>query len=270
MIHLLEHKTVSVRQTFERMMDMKRFFYVFTALVIVFASMFSALSERGGVVIFSNLTGNDAFPLKGYKIGIDPGHQEKANSELEIMMPGTYEKKAKVASGTRGTTTDIPEYVTNLEVSLKLRDLLTALGAEVLMTRETHDVDISNQERAVMMNEWGADLVLRIHCNGSTDPFVQGMGMYVRYSGDAYQESYELGQALLKHMAEATGAKKAGVFKRNTYTGLNWSTVPSVIVEMGYMTNPEEDVKLNSADYQEKLVIGALNGILEYLKIEIN
>lgn len=251
-------------------MDMKRFFIFFLAVTLVSIGVFSASSERGSVVIFSNLTGNDAFPLKGFKIGIDPGHQEKGNSELEISMPGTYEKKAKVASGTRGTTTDIPEYVTNLEVSLKLRDLLTALGAEVLMTRETHDVDVSNQERAIMMNEWGADLVLRIHCNGSTDPFVQGMGMYVRYSGDAAQESYELAQSLLNHMSETTGAKKAGVFKRNTYTGLNWSTVPSVIVEMGYMTNPDEDVKLNSADYQEKLVIGALNGILEYLNVKIN
>lgn len=251
-------------------MDMKRFFVVFFLLALILSSAFSALSERGGVVIFSSFTGKDAFPLKGFKIGIDPGHQEKGNSELEIMMPGTYEKKAKVASGTRGTTTGIPEYVTNLEVSLKLRDLLTGLGAEVLMTRETHDVDISNQERAIMMNEWGADLVLRIHCNGSTDPFVQGMGMYVRMTGKGYKESYELGQALLKHMSEATGAKKAGVFQRNTYTGLNWSEVPSVIVEMGYMTHPEEDVKLNSTDYQEKLVIGAVKGICEYLNVFID
>ncbi|MBQ2433458.1 MAG: N-acetylmuramoyl-L-alanine amidase, partial [Clostridia bacterium] len=61
-----------------------------------------------------------------------------------------------------------------------------------------------------------------------------------------------------------------GVFKRNNYTGLNWSLVPSVIVEMGYMTHPEEDVKLNSADYQEKLVIGAVKGIAEYLNVTIN
>ena len=251
-------------------MDMKRFFIVLLLGLFVFSFACTAISERGSVVIFSNLTGKDSFPLKGFKIGIVPGHQQKANTELEIMMPDTYEKKAKVASGTRGTTTGIYEYETNLTVSLQLRDLLTALGAEVLMTRETNDVDISNQERAVMMNEWGADLVLRIHCNGSTDPFVQGMGMYVRMTGKCYQESYELGQALLKHMSEETGAKKAGVFKRNNYTGLNWSLVPSVIVEMGYMTHPEEDVKLNSADYQEKLVIGAVKGIAEYLNVTIN
>ena len=174
-----------------------------------------------------------------------------------------------MASGTKGTTTGIPEYVTVLEVSLKLRDLLEALGAEVLMTRETHDVDISNQERAIMMNEWGADCVLRIHCNGSTDPFVQGMGMYVRMTGACYKESGELAEALLKYMAAETGAKKQGIFRRNTYTGLNFSTVPSVLVEMGYMTHPEEDVKLNSAEYQDQLVLGAVKGIMEFLNVPI-
>jgi len=265
----MEHKTVSIRQTNKGLMDMKRFFISFLVFALLLPA-FSCLSERGEIVIYNNLVGKDAFPLKGFKIGIDPGHQEKGNAELEISMPGTYEKKAKVASGTRGTTTGIPEYVTVLEISLQLRDLLEALGAEVLMTRETHDVDISNQERAIMMNEWGADLVLRMHCNGSTDPFVSGMGMYVRMTGACYQESYQLAQSLLKHMIEATGAKKAGIFQRNTYTGLNWSEVPSVLVEMGYMTNPDEDVKLNSAEYQEKLVIGALNGILEFLNVSLD
>lgn len=250
-------------------MDMKRFFVFFTMFTLLFCTL-SCSAERGGVVIFSNLTGVNAFPLKGYKIGIDPGHQKNANNELETVMPGTYEKKAKVASGTRGTETNIPEYVTVLEISLKLRDLLTELGAEVLMTRETHDVDISNQERAIMMNEWGADLVLRMHCNGSTNPEIKGMGMYVRYSGDCSQESYALAEALLKHMSGTTGAEADGVFKRNTYTGLNWSTVPSVLVEMGYMTNPEEDQKLNDAGYQEMLVIGAVYGICEYLNVKIN
>ena len=248
---------------------MKRVFIAFLSFMLLLSN-FSCFSERGSVVIFSNLVGKNAFPLKGYKIGIDPGHQEKGNSELEVVMPGSNERKAKVASGTRGISTGIPEYKTVLEISLKLRDLLTELGAEVLMTRETHDVDISNMERALMMNEWGADLVLRMHLNGSTDSSVHGMGMYIRASGDLVDKNTALAEALLKHMSQATGAKKAGVFKRDTYTGLNWSEVPSVLVEMGYMTNPEEDEKLHSAEYQEKLVIGAVNGILEYLNVKTN
>ena len=107
--------------------------------------------------------------LEGLIIGIDPGHQEKGNSEKEAIAPGSKEKKAKVSSGTQGVSTRVPEYIVNLDVSLMLRDALEAEGAQVIMTRETNDVDISNQERAIMMNEVGADLVLRIHCNGSVN-----------------------------------------------------------------------------------------------------
>ena len=251
-------------------MDLKRFFLFILLASMICGVFLTGNAERGEITIYNALTSKAALPLKGFKIGIDPGHQEKANTELETVAPNTYEKKAKVAAGTRGTTTGIPEYITVLDISLKLRDVLEALGAEVKMTRETHDVDISNQERAIMMNEWGADLVLRIHINGSTDPFVSGMGMYVRMTGKGYMESYELAQALLKHMVNETGAKKQGIFKRDTYTGLNYSTVPSVLVEMGYMTNPDEDVKLNSAEYQDQLVLGAVKGIMEYLNVAEN
>ena len=118
--------------------------------------------------------------LTGVKIGIDPGHQAHGNSAQEAVAPGSSETKAKVSSGTYGRFTGVPEYEVNLDISLQLRDALEALGCEVYMTRETNDVDISNQERAIMMNELGVDLVLRIHCNGSTNKSAQGIGLYIR------------------------------------------------------------------------------------------
>ena len=105
--------------------------------------------------------------LRGIRIGIDPGHQEHGNSEKEAIAPDRKKTRAKVAPGTQGIKTQIPEYVTVLEISFALRDALVREGAEVYMTRETHEVNISNQERARMMNALGVDLVLRIHCNGS-------------------------------------------------------------------------------------------------------
>ncbi|MBR6498390.1 MAG: N-acetylmuramoyl-L-alanine amidase, partial [Clostridia bacterium] len=170
----------------------------------------------------------------------------------------------RVAAGTRGVSTGRPEHEVDLEIALKLRDLLTEMGAQVLMTRETADVNISNVERAEMMNLWGADCVLRIHCDGSTDHDVHGMAMYVRLTGEKAQESCELAQCLLSAMGEATGAKKRGVFKRDTYSGLNWSKVPAVLVECGYMSNPEEDRLLSTPEYQEKLVLGMAMGLAEY------
>lgn len=204
--------------------------------------------------------------LAGLKIGIDPGHQEHGNNEKELVTPGGKEKKPKVSSGTSGRKTRIPEYVTVLEIAFKLRDALEAEGAEVKMTRETHDVNISNQERAIMMNEWGADLVLRIHCDGTNKKSANGIGLFVNKSFDISAESKKAAEAILPRMVEATGAKKRGVYQRDTYTGLNWSEVPCILVECGYLTNPDEDVRLNDAEYQQKLAEGMVEGICDYFE----
>ena len=208
----------------------------------------------------------EALRLSGVSIGIDPGHQAHANSEKEPIAPGSSEMKAKVASGTQGVSTRIPEYVTNLEVSLKLRDALEALGATVYMSRETHDVDISNMERAILFNELGVDLALRIHCNGANDKSVNGAGTYARKTGEGQAESERAATLILDALCTATGARRDGVFLRDTYTGQNWSTVPCVMVEMGFMSNPAEDEKLNDPAYQDLLVAGMVEGICEYFE----
>jgi N-acetylmuramoyl-L-alanine amidase len=205
-------------------------------------------------------------PLAGVKIGIDPGHQSKANNETEPIAPGSSEKKAKASSGTAGVSTRVAEYVVNLDVSLLLQEALAAQGAEVFMTRTDHDVNISNIERARMMNDNNADLVLRIHCNGANDSRKQGIGLYVRNTDTGAEKCLLAAQTLLPAMIAATGAHADGIFKNDTYTGLNWSEVPSILVEMGFMSNPEEDRLLNDPDYQQKLVDGMVNGIIDYIR----
>ena len=134
------------------------------------------------------------------------------------------------------------------------------------MTREVNDIDISNLERAEMMNELGVDLVLRLHCDGATDKSANGIGMFVRATGEKQEESEAAAKVLLEAMSEATGAKARGVFLRDTYTMNNWSIVPCILVEMGYMSNPEEDEKLNDPAYQDLLVQGMVEGIARYFE----
>ena len=202
--------------------------------------------------------------LDGVKIGIDPGHQAHSNSAQEPVSPGSKETKAKVSSGTQGVKTRVPEYEVNLQVALLLKDALEAQGATVYMTRDTNDVDISNVERAEMMNELGVDVVLRLHCNGSTNQSTSGIGLYVKSSGEGAEESYAISEVLIAAMGEATGANTESVHVRDTYSGLNWSTVPSILVEMGYMSNPDEDEKLCSPEYQSELVHGMVDGLITY------
>lgn len=206
----------------------------------------------------------------GIRIAIDPGHQAQGNSEQEAIGPGASQTKPKVASGTTGRTTGVPEYQLNLDVSLKLRDELVARGYDVYMIRETNDVNISNSERAKLAADAGADILVRIHANGSDNTSVAGAltmspsmnNPYV--PGDLVAECQELSQCVIEAFCEATGANNQGVYQTDEMSGLNWCTIPATIVEMGYMTNPEEDTLMQTEDYQNKMVQGISNGIDRY------
>jgi N-acetylmuramoyl-L-alanine amidase len=204
-----------------------------------------------------------SMPLKGLLVGIDAGHQRHGNSGQEAVSPDLSETKPKVSSGTSGVYTGIPEYELNLEVAKKLKSELESRGAEVLMTREENDVDISNQERAVMMNDADADLVLRIHANGGGRA-QEGAMMLVpdgHMPEDVEKESISAGEIIFAAYLEETGADNLGVILRSDMTGFNWSTVPVCLIEMGFMTNPAEDELMNTDEYQDKIVKGLANGI---------
>lgn len=218
---------------------------------------------EGGVVLTLEKA---PLPLTGVKIGIDPGHQRKGNSEKEAVAPGSKQKKPKVSSGTSGVATHIPEYVTVLDISLKLRDSLVEQGAEVYMTRETHDVNLSNQERAKMLSDAGVDLMLRIHCDGAKSRSKHGVALYCSKSNSIAAQSYRAAQAILPEVCAATGAKSNGIVSNDDYTGQNWATVPCIMVECGFMSNPDEDRLLNEEDYQWKIAKGLTNGIIAYIE----
>lgn len=203
-------------------------------------------------------------------IVIDAGHQSKGDSETEPIAPGSSERKAKVSSGTTGRYTGLPEYKLNLAVSLMLRDALLEKGYNVIMIRETNDVKISNAERAEIANNANADVFIRVHANASEDKSVKGALTICqtsknKYVGETYEVNKRLSKCVLKHIVEETGAKDRGVWETDTMSGINWCKVPVTIVEMGFMTNKEEDELLSTTEYREKMVKGMVDGIEEFL-----
>lgn len=206
---------------------------------------------------------------EGKLICIDAGHQVTPNTDTEPVGPGAEDKKAKVSAGNTGVTTGTEEYELNLEVALKLQSALEARGYTVKMIRTSNDVDISNAARAELANSDKADAFIRIHANGSTDTNASGVMTVCQtkdnpYNADIYDSCKRLSADVLSGMAAATGANSEGVWETDSMSGINWCKVPVTIVEIGYMTNSEEDQKLVTSDYQNLLAKGIADGIDAY------
>lgn len=197
---------------------------------------------------------------------IDPGHQAEGNFDTEPIGPGASEQKIKVATGTHGVVSGLQEYELTLQISLLLQAELEARGYAVALTRTAHDVDISNAERAAMANGLGADAFVRVHANGSGSETASGAMTICQtadnpYNGALHAESYALSLCVLDALVEKTGCKKEYIWQTDTMAGINWSQVPVTIVEVGYMTNPDEDALMATQDYQKKIAAGIADGI---------
>jgi N-acetylmuramoyl-L-alanine amidase len=163
------------------------------------------------------------------------------------------------------------EYELNLEVALRLQYMLEQIGFKVLMIRTTNDVNISNSQRAIIANNANANLCIHIHANDSTISDENGTQVLYPPSGtpcitlDISQKSKTLAQYLLNEMVKSTGANSHGLVANGDITVFQWSKIPTALVEMGFMNNYQEDIKLSNAEYQNKLALGMIIGIEDYI-----
>lgn len=257
--------------------------FLFNALLIIGLSACQAGSNTANAVSTQTITPTatvhsiqntqtpthivDNKPLSGYVIGIDPGHQLKGNNDLELEGPNSTVKKAKVTSGATGNDTGIREQHINLLVALKLKKALEEKGATVVMTRTTENVDISNKDRAQLLNNAKVDIAIRIHCDSSDTRSIHGLSILIpdsKNNASIFSGSKRLADSLIGSLCKSTGAVNRGVVQRDDQTGFNWSTVPVVTVEMGFLSNSSEEANLVSSAYQDKLISGYLQGIINY------
>lgn len=204
-------------------------------------------------------------------VAIDPGHQGSwvNMSELEPNGPGSSEMKAKATTGTQGRYSGKKEYELNLEVSLLLRKELEERGYRVVLTREDHDTAISNAERAELAWEEGGDIYVRIHANGSDSTGVKGALAMVPsssnpYVGDLAADSRLLGESILNAYCSKASFDNLGVQYYDNMSGINWSRLPVMILEMGFMTNESDDLRMADPATQKLMAEGIADGIDQY------
>jgi N-acetylmuramoyl-L-alanine amidase len=202
---------------------------------------------------------------------IDPGHDLRANPQTEPIGPGSATLKIKDGGGTHGVVTGLREAELNLRVALRLRPLLEHTGVHVVMTRtRTARTSIGNVARARIANRAHAALFLRIHADGSLDPSTRGThslypAFHRGWTDDIYTRSRRAARLVQADLVRALGFPDRGLQERSDYTGFNWSDVPAILVELGFMTNPTEDRLLATPAYEERAAVGLCRGTLRFL-----
>jgi N-acetylmuramoyl-L-alanine amidase len=205
------------------------------------------------------------------RIVIDPGHNSRANLATEPIGPGSRTRKIKDGGGTRGVVTGTPESVVNLRVSLRLRKLLEADGYCVTMTRARQTgLSMGNVVRARIANRVHAALSVRIHADGSTDRSRNGTSVlypafHRGWTDDILPASRVAATKLQRQIVRTLGSRDLGTVARSDITGFNWSNVPVVLAELGFLTNPREDRLLSSPAYEQRAARGLERGIRAFV-----
>ena len=199
-------------------------------------------------------------------ICLDPGHGTvpAIGRETEPIGPGSRTRKIKDGGGTAG------EAPVALAIARRTRTLLQRDGYRVAMTRTGPTYLGGNIVRARFCNVRHAALMIRIHADGSTDPSLHGVQMlypafHRGWTDDIYSRSLQAARLAQRAVLRATGAADLGVTPRSDLTGFNWSNVPAILIESGFMTNPHDRVLLQSPAYQLKVARGLLAGVRAFV-----
>lgn len=190
------------------------------------------------------VTGGGDRPLRGKIFVLDPGHGGESRGNI----------------GPRG----LMEKNINLDIALKLEAMLQEAGAKVHMTRR-EDARVLLSDRTDMVNRIRPHFFLSIHQNNFYNPNISGTEMYY-YSGD--DEGKRLGRCIMDRLVKEVGTLDKGIKKANFFV-LREVKVSSLLMELFYITNLEEERKLRDEGFRSKVAEALYNGIMSYYRCGI-
>lgn len=201
------------------------------------------VDETGKVGWCNNSYLKEILPLSGKIILLDPGHGGKDPGSISFS--GKFEKNI------------------NLDVANNLKNKLETLGATVYLTRSS-DTYITNKERGRMADKLNADILLSIHHNSLNNSDYFGLSTYyntINYQSTAY--GFDLAEAIYLNAVTVNGVYRDGILDRN-YEVLRETNTPAALIEIGFMSNPREEINIHNASFQNVMVEKIANGIVDY------
>ncbi|NBI29783.1 N-acetylmuramoyl-L-alanine amidase [Chengkuizengella marina] len=193
---------------------------------------------------------------------------------LKVVIDAGHGGKDPGALGVNG----LKEKDVNLDISLKVRNILEERGHEVILTRES-DIYISLQDRVKFTNQQNADLFVSIHANAHHDPSVKG-SLVIYYNNQYPDEDYPaskamstltpysrtLAQSVLNELIGEAGTKDLGLMSKAVYVA-RMGSIPSILVETAFLSNEEDAAKLFEESERQKMAIGIANGVETFVPI---
>ncbi len=195
---------------------------------------------------------------------IDPGCQETANDKKEPVGPGSFSTTAESDANTFGSETSYPEYEMNLQIAKKVEGILTDQGYNVLLTRDSNDVNMSNSSRAMIANTADADIFVVIKGSENAGMSVVCQTPDNPYNYGNYSDGRLLSDAIMGSVKQATACNADDVVESDDKAAINWCAAPTAIVEVGSLEEPDEEAKLITDEYQQEVAQGIANGIDSY------
>jgi N-acetylmuramoyl-L-alanine amidase len=216
--------------------------------------------------------------VAGKVIALDPGHNGanyKHPDEINKEVDAITVRKPCDTTGT-ATNSGYSESAYTFDVATRMKALLTAAGAQVVMTRpDDNGVGPCITERAAIGNNAHATVALSIHADGGP---ASGRGFHViepalveGHTEPILEPSRRLGLDLRAAYQAGTGMPRStyigqdGIDVRNDLGGLNWSTVPKVFIETGNMRNATDASLLTSAAFRQKVAVSLCQGLADFL-----
>lgn len=216
----------------------------FLSLLSIGASSVKSAKRETAVPLGSQLAAVVAAPM----VVIDAGH---GGTDLGAKARPPYCEEKKIS----------------LQTARLVKKYLNQLGYRVVMTRDT-DAFVSLPRRVEIASQADGDLFVSIHFNSTRNQTVKGIEVFFSENGDQrsrVSSSRQLADAVLSRVIDRTRAVSRGV-KRGNFFVIRETSMPSILVEGGFISNTEERALLRSRDYQDKIARGIANGIDAYFK----